>query len=91
MYKDNTVCIEGRNHIISGREHAQRFNMQKHLMHEVIHNGHMKLISVATVVRVLQNSAAAVLLQSQCSAAVLLLCCCCNTAAVLLQCCFCNS
>jgi hypothetical protein len=41
VYEDNTACIEWGNNVIGGRERA------KHA-HEVIQNGHMKLVRVST-------------------------------------------
>ena len=48
MYEDNTACIEWGNHVIGGRERAKHIDIRKHFAHEVIQNGHMKLIRVAT-------------------------------------------
>ena len=48
MYEDNTACIEWGNHIIGGRERAKHIDIRKHFAHEVIQNGHMKLVRVST-------------------------------------------
>ena len=48
MYEDNTACIEWGNHIIGGRERAKHIDIRKHFAHEVIQNGHMKLVHVST-------------------------------------------
>jgi hypothetical protein len=48
VYEDNTACIEWGNHVIGGRERAKHIDIWKHFAHEVIQNGQMKLISVAT-------------------------------------------
>ncbi len=48
VYEDNTACIKCGNHIIGGREHAKHIDIRKHFAHEVIHNGHMRLIRVPT-------------------------------------------
>ena len=47
-YEDNTACIEWGNNVIGGRERAKHIDIQKHFAHEVIQNGHMKLIRVST-------------------------------------------
>ena len=36
------------NNVIGGRERAQHIDIRKHFAHEVIQNGHMKLIRVST-------------------------------------------
>ena len=48
MYEDNTACIEWGNHIIGGRERAKHIDIRKRFAHEVIQNGHMKLVRVST-------------------------------------------
>jgi hypothetical protein len=48
VYEDNTACIECGNHVISGRERANRINIRKHFAHEVMQDGAMKLIKVDT-------------------------------------------
>jgi hypothetical protein len=48
MYEDNTACIEWGNRVIVARERAKHTDIWKHLARQVIHNGHMKLIRVAT-------------------------------------------
>jgi hypothetical protein len=48
VYEDNTACIEWGNNVIGGRERAKHIDIRKHFAHEVIQNGHMKLIRVAT-------------------------------------------
>ena len=47
VYEDNTVCIEWGNSVIGGRQRAKHIDIWKHFAHEVIQNGHMKLIRVA--------------------------------------------
>ncbi len=49
MYEDNTACIEWGNNVIGGRERAKQIDIRKHLAHEVIRNGEMKLIMVSHV------------------------------------------
>ncbi len=48
VYEDNTACIELENNITGGQERANYIDIRKHFAHEVIHNGHMKLIRVST-------------------------------------------
>jgi hypothetical protein len=48
VYEDNTACIEWGNSVIGGRERAKHIDIRKHFAHEVIQNGQMKLIRVAT-------------------------------------------
>jgi hypothetical protein len=48
VYKDNTACIKWGNNVIGGRERAKHIDIRKHFAHEVIQNGHMKLIRVST-------------------------------------------
>jgi hypothetical protein len=48
VYEDNTACIEWGNNVIGGRERAKHIDIRKHFAHEVIQNGHMKLIRIAT-------------------------------------------
>ena len=36
------------NNVIGGRERAKYIDIRKHFAHEVIQNGHMKLIRVST-------------------------------------------
>ena len=48
VYEDNTACIEWGNNDIGGRECAKHIDIRKHFAHEVIQNGHMKLIRVST-------------------------------------------
>ena len=48
MYEDNTVCIEWRNHVTGGRERAKHIDIRKHFAHEVVQNGQMLLVHVAT-------------------------------------------
>jgi hypothetical protein len=48
VYEDNTACIEWGNNVIGGRERAKHIDIRKHFAHEVIQNGHMKLIRVST-------------------------------------------
>ena len=48
MYEDNTACIEWGNHVIGGWERAKHIDILKHFAHEVIQNGHMKLVRVST-------------------------------------------
>ena len=44
VYEDNTACIEWGNNVIGGRERAKHIDIRKHFAHEVIQNGHMRLI-----------------------------------------------
>ncbi len=52
VYENNTACIEWGNNVIGGRERAKHcdIDIRKHrdFAHEVIQNGHMKLIRVST-------------------------------------------
>jgi len=48
VYEDNTACIEWGNHVIGGRERAKHIDIRKHFAHEVVQNGQMRLIHVAT-------------------------------------------
>ena len=48
VYEDNTARNEWGNSVIGGRERAKHIDIQKHFAHEVIQNGHMKLIRVST-------------------------------------------
>ena len=48
IYEDNTACIEWGNNVIGGRERAKHIDIRKHFAHEVIQNGEMRLIKVAT-------------------------------------------
>ena len=48
VYEDNTACIEWGNNVIGGRERAKHIDIRKHFAHEVIQNGEMRLIKVAT-------------------------------------------
>jgi hypothetical protein len=48
VYEDNTACIEWGNNVIGGRERAKHIDIRKHFAHEVIQNGHMRLIRVPT-------------------------------------------
>ena len=48
MAEDNTACIEWGNNVIGGRERAKHIDIRKHFAHEVIQNGEMRLIKVAT-------------------------------------------
>jgi hypothetical protein len=48
MYEDNTACIKWGNNFICCKERAKHIDIRKHFAHEIIHNGHMKLISVLT-------------------------------------------
>ena len=45
---DNAACIEWGNNVIGGRERAKHIDIRKHFAHEVIQNGEMRLIKVAT-------------------------------------------
>ena len=47
-YEDNAACIEWGNNVIGGRERAKHIDIRKHFAHEVIQNGEMRLIKVAT-------------------------------------------
>ncbi len=49
VYEDNTACIEWGNNVIGGRERAKHIDIRKHFAHEVIQNGHMKLVRVSTM------------------------------------------
>ena len=48
IYEDNTACIEWGNDVFGGRERAKHIDIRKHFAHEVIQNGEMRLIKVAT-------------------------------------------
>jgi hypothetical protein len=48
MYEDNTACIEWRNSVIGGREHAKLIDIRKHFAHKEIRNGQMNQVRVAT-------------------------------------------
>ncbi len=48
MFKDNNACIEWGNNVIGGRERAKHIDIRKHFAHEVIQNGKMQLVQVAT-------------------------------------------
>ena len=48
VYEDNAACIEWGNNVIGGRERAKHIDIRKHFAHEVIQNGEMRLIKVAT-------------------------------------------
>ena len=48
VFEDNTACIEWGNNVIGGRERAKHIDIRKHFAHEVIQNGHMKLVHIAT-------------------------------------------
>ena len=48
IYEDNTACIEWGNNVIGGRERAKHIDIRKHFAHEMIQNGEMRLIKVAT-------------------------------------------
>ena len=47
VYEDNTACIEWGNNVIGCRERAKHLDIRKHFAHEVIQNGHMKLVRVS--------------------------------------------
>jgi hypothetical protein len=61
VYEDNTACIEWGNNVIGGREHAKHIDIRKHFAHEVIQNGHMKLIRVSTTSQLAHLNQAAAL------------------------------
>ena len=48
IYEDNAACIEWGNNVIGGRERAKHIDIRKHFAYEVIQNGEMRLIKVAT-------------------------------------------
>jgi hypothetical protein len=48
LYEDNTACIEWGNNVIGGRERAKHIDIRKHFAHEVIQNGHIRLVRVDT-------------------------------------------
>jgi hypothetical protein len=48
VYEDDNACIKWGNNVTGGRERAKHIDIRKHFAHEVIQNGHMKLIRVAT-------------------------------------------
>jgi hypothetical protein len=48
VYEDKTACIEWGNHVVGGRERAKQMDIRKHFAHQVMQNGHMELIRVAT-------------------------------------------
>jgi hypothetical protein len=45
--RDNTACIEWRNCVIGSRERMKHIDIRNDIAHEVIQNGHTKLIRVA--------------------------------------------
>ena len=51
MFEDNTACIEWGNNVIGGRERAKHIDILKHFAHEVIQNGKMRLVQVATALQ----------------------------------------
>jgi hypothetical protein len=48
VFEDDTACIEWGNNVIGGRERAKHIDIRKHFAHEVIQNGNMQLVRVAT-------------------------------------------
>ena len=46
IYEDNAACIEWGNNVIGGRERARHIDIRKHIAHEVIQNGEMRLVRV---------------------------------------------
>ena len=46
-----TPCIEWGNNVIGGRERAKHIDIRKHFAHEVIQNGKMRLVQVATALQ----------------------------------------
>jgi hypothetical protein len=48
VFEDNNACIEWSNNIIGGRERAKHINIRKHVAHEAIQKGHVRLIRVST-------------------------------------------
>ena len=51
VFEDNTACIEWGNNVIGGRERAKHIDIRKHFAHEVIQNGKMRLVQVATALQ----------------------------------------
>jgi hypothetical protein len=48
IHENNDTCIEWGNNVIGGRERAKHLDIQKHFAHEVIQNGHIRLVRVDT-------------------------------------------
>jgi hypothetical protein len=48
IHENNDTCIEWGNNFIGGRERAKHLDIQKHFAHEVIQNGHIRLVRVDT-------------------------------------------
>jgi hypothetical protein len=48
IHEDNNACIEWGNNVIGGRERAKHIDIRKHFAHEVIQNGHIRLVRVDT-------------------------------------------
>ncbi len=48
VYEDNNACIEWSSNIIGGRERAKHIDIRKHIAHEAVQNGHLRLIRVNT-------------------------------------------
>jgi hypothetical protein len=48
IHVDNNACIEWGNNVIGGRECAKHIDIRKHFAHEVIKNGHIRLVRVNT-------------------------------------------
>ncbi len=46
VFEDTTACIEGSNHVIGGRERAKHIDVRKHLAHQAVKNGHMRLFKI---------------------------------------------
>jgi hypothetical protein len=48
IHEDNKACIEWGNNVIEGRERANHIDIRAHFAHEVIQNGHIRLVRVDT-------------------------------------------
>jgi hypothetical protein len=54
MFKDNTTCIKYGCNVIGGREQAKHMDILKHFAHEVIQNGVILLVLVATASKLVE-------------------------------------
>jgi hypothetical protein len=48
IHEDYNSCIEWSNNVIRGRERATPVDIRKHVSHEVIESGHIRLVRVDT-------------------------------------------
>jgi hypothetical protein len=48
VFKDNTACIEGSNHVLGGRERAKHIDISKHFAYEAVQKGHIWLYQIST-------------------------------------------